>query len=122
MVVAKKLILLVVSDEAYLRSVQKIMDQLGFVIVSALTQIEAIDQFIANQAIIDLILLDACVPGKKINTIPLVTFFRRSGFDGLVVGISADRGYNLQLVESGASDWCYKNQVGSKVQELFQDY
>lgn len=52
---------------------------------------------------LDLIIMDACVPGDKPNAMPLVREIRRRGFDKPIIASSSITAYCNLLVEAGAT-------------------
>ena len=60
---------------------------------------------------LDAVVLDACVPGKKINTVPLLGFILNSGFDGPIIVNSSIPKYSADLVSAGATHACSKNEA-----------
>jgi hypothetical protein len=60
---------------------------------------------------IDAVVLDACVPGAEINTIPLLGFILNSGFDGPIIANSSMPKYSADLVSAGATHACSKNDA-----------
>ena len=72
-----------------------------FVLIGALSIEEAEEKFIANPDI-DAIVMDACVQGDSINTLPLVRKFRRT-FAGPMIAISSSSEYRDMLVSAGCN-------------------
>lgn len=107
----KKVVFLIEDDESVVRSLKRNLEDRGYEVIAALTQLVAIDWFAVHRDRLDIILLDACVPGNRINTIPLLKHFRTSGYDGRVIAVSNDHDFNVALLQAGATGWCYKNEI-----------
>ena len=52
---------------------------------------------------VDLIIMDACVPGDKPNSMPLVAEIIESGYDKPIIASSSMPFYTNKLVEAGAT-------------------
>lgn len=78
-------------------------------IISAKTISEAKQLFQENPNV-DAIIMDACVPGEEINTLPLVREFRET-YSGLMIAISTDGDYQKQLVDAGCNDRCKNKRL-----------
>lgn len=78
-------------------------------VISAKSIPEAKSLFQKNPDI-DVIVIDACVPGEKINTLSLVRSFRKT-YSGLMIAISTDGDYQKQLVEAGCNDRCKNKRL-----------
>ncbi|MCD4694552.1 response regulator [bacterium] len=67
---------------------------------------------------LDAIVLDACVPGSEINTIPFLKFILESGFNGPVIVNSSIPEYNTSLMLAGATLTCFKNYTPYLIKKL----
>ena len=107
---------LVVEDEEEVQGRYK--QQLGskVVLISALSIEEAEEQFAANPDI-DAIVMDACVPGDRPTTRPLVRMIRGT-FAGPMIATSGHPGYRKILVEDGCSHESSKYNLPSKLLEV----
>ena len=86
-------------------------------LISAFTISEAKRLFQKNPDI-DAIVIDACVPGEVINTLPLVRELRKE-YKGLMIAISKYGDYQKQLVEAGCNKRCFnKRQLSEYLSEL----
>jgi len=47
------------------------------------------------------IIMDGCVPGGELNTIPLIREIRDSGYAGLLIAASSNSHYTEQMVAAG---------------------
>src|SRR3989344_7914048 len=66
-----------------------------------------------------IILMDACVPGDKPNTLGLVHEIETSGvFCGTMIAISSSPQYRHQLVQAGCGGSCPKGQAAQMVEVL----
>jgi len=73
----------------------------------------------ADNPYIDLIALDACVPGAKPNTLELAAHFRQS-FTGPMIAISSEPDYRKQLLDAGCNHDCPKDGLMSKIDLLLR--
>ena len=73
-------------------------------IIQAFTINEAEKLLIANPDI-GLISLDACVPGNKINTLPLLKKIKEV-FHGPIIAASSDPQFNAELIKNGCTHKC----------------
>ena len=73
---------------------------------------EATQLFNANPDI-DIIIMDACVPGNELNTVPLVQLFRKT-FTGPIITASSVNEYNFALLEAGCSHNGYSKEGAAK--------
>ena len=87
-------------------------------ILSAFT-VEQAEKFFAANSDIDVIAIDACVPGVEPTTTPLVRELRRT-FKGLMIAISGFRGYRQDLVEAGCDFGCVKEELCGKFLEFLK--
>ncbi len=60
---------------------------------------------------VDLIIMDACVPGDKPNSMPLVAEIVESGYDKPIIASSSIPFYTRKLVEAGATHGANKYEV-----------
>lgn len=102
--------ILIVEDQNILQvTTREILEPLGMEVFSALTQEQARAMFPLRQW--DLIFMDACVPGGRINTVDLVKEFRQT-YSGPMVASSGDPSFNERLREAGCDYECAKSMVG----------
>lgn len=88
-------------------------------LLSAFT-IEGAKKLFEENTDIDAIVIDACVPGEEINTIPLVREFRKE-YNGPMIAISTNGDYQKQLVEAGCNERCLnKRQLHECLSELLR--
>lgn len=71
-----------------------------------------------NNPDIDLIIMDACVPGNKPNSMPLIEKIVKSGFDEPILASSSSHQFSQQLVWAGATYIVDKNNAAKKALEL----
>lgn len=85
-------------------------------IVSAFSIEEAREHFAANPDIVAIV-MDACVPGDRPTTLPLVEEFRRT-FKGPIVAVSSIPSYRKQLVIVGCDYESDKDYLSSKILKI----
>lgn len=74
--------------------------------------------FNENSNKINLVVVDACVPGSHPNSMLLIKEIIRSGFKGPVVATSSNPDFNNILIEAGATHKVAKGKTGPFVLEL----
>ena len=104
---AKKPKVLVVDDQPTIFTNLNYRYDGQAVFLSASTEEEARRLF-ADNPDIELIIMDACLDGPKPDTIGLVQYFRREGFEGLIIAVSSDSRYLEGLQEAGCNVGLYK--------------
>lgn len=103
--------ILIIEDRKDLCGIwQKVCEKRGYECFMAHT-IEDAHIMIVSQRDANVILLDACVPGDDINTIPLLTDVLDTMPKAKVVAISSDSLYNNELVRNGAHASIWKNDL-----------
>lgn len=85
-------------------------------VLNARTIEEAEALFAANPSV-DLIVMDACVPGGEINTEPLVRKIRQT-YKGPIIGSSTSLHFQDRLVEAGCTTKCEKVELPQTIYEL----
>ncbi len=83
-------------------------------VIRASSIIEAEAKFAANQGVIDVIVMDACVPGETPNTLPLVALIRQT-FKGPMIASSGFPGFRKDLMAVGCDSESPKEEVGAAV-------
>lgn len=68
---------------------------------------------------LDLIVMDACLHGRKPNTIELVKKFRED-YKGPIIAISAVPNYRDMLMTAGCSCQCKKEDLPSKIIQILK--
>lgn len=113
-------VVLVVEDK--IRYLNLIVAALGQDVecLEAMTIPEAEELFAANRDRIDAIILDACVPGDDINTVPLLRLFRSSGFAGPIVASSSSPHFGHTLVREGCDVAATKHACASVARRLLE--
>lgn len=87
-------------------------------LVSALT-IEEAERLFENGEQFDAIIMDACVPGNRPTTVPLVEMIRRGGFTGPMIAASSVWFYCKKLVEAGCDYQIEnRNDLAAKIFKL----
>jgi CheY-like chemotaxis protein len=111
-------VLVVEDDDVWQR---KIADMLsGHTVVSANTIEEAYEAL--KGVSFDIILMDACVPGEKPNTMSLVTDIRGFGFTGPMVAISSIEVYRHKLVNAGCDHECAKWYLNTTLPDILAKF
>ena len=90
-------------------------------LLQALTIYDGNTLFRDNMGTIDLIGMDACVPGDIPNTLDItrsLSISRRYGFVGPIVAMSGDSNYRKRQVEAGCNHECEKSRFVKKVMEI----
>ena len=64
-----------------------------------------------------IVLMDGCVPGDKLNTLPLIGHIRTT-FTGPLVAISGAGDFLVRMVESGCSHKCHKDGLEELLPKL----
>ena len=85
-------------------------------VIPAFTRLEAEEKFKANPDV-DAIVMDACVPGHKPNTMVLVMEFREN-FKGPMIAQSDEPPYREMLIKYGCNFECKKDDVPAKLCEI----
>ena len=67
---------------------------------------------------LDGIVVDACVPGHKPNTMEIVRNFRRS-FSGPLIAISSIEIFNYMLISAGCNHKSEKDKLVEKIKQIF---
>lgn len=80
-------------------------------VLSAKTIEEADRLFNQYAKNIEIIIMDACVPGKTPNTMNLIKEILKSGFTGPIVASSSNEEYNEVLVSAGATHSAEKDKA-----------
>ncbi len=99
-------------------SFQKEIMQGKITIISAMTIKEAEEKFLSNHDI-DIIVIDGCVPGRELNTIPLVKKIKKS-FKGIMIGTSSVDEYRRQLLGAGCDFECTKWNLPITLSQLIK--
>ena len=79
--------------------------------------IEEAEKEFKNNPDITAIALDACVPGNKLNTLPLLGTFRET-FSGPIISITSSPYYAEDMLKSGCSDHAQKYDFPNKLIEI----
>lgn len=87
----------------------------SLVVHEAETIARAKELFQQHGAELDLILMDACVPGNSPNTMGLVKSIRDGGFSGPMICISSLTKYGAELMEAGCNSYHTKRDIAGLV-------
>jgi len=108
---------LVVEDQyGYFEQIKSGLDGKAEVLHAA-TLDKADELFFANPDI-DVVIMDACVPGDDPSSMPLVEKIRGSGFQKPIIACSSASDYRAMLIEAGASHESGKYGAGRLALEL----
>ncbi len=113
--------ILVVEDnkdmqDFYLESLRHLVNNL--IVLKAYT-IEDAEKLFAKNTDIDLVIMDGCVPGDKINTLPLIVKIRET-FKGPMIAASRESGYQKQLIAAGCDYGVDKLELPNKIIEILR--
>ena len=109
--------ILVVEDDGYYFSVIKEGLE-GKVEILRAIMVEQAEKIFEKTPDFDLIVMDACVPGSKVTTIPLVEKIIKSGYNKPIIASSANESFRQYLLNAGATHEAKKLDVANKVLEL----
>ena len=66
------------------------------------------------------IVMDACVPGDRPNSIGLIRLIRAEGFKGPMIAISSLYEYRMRLIEAGCSHECPKDSLPALLEGMLE--
>lgn len=113
---------LLVEDDEFIQEMWKyswavlLANKPKIIFISAFSVKDAERKFF-NQHDITCVVMDACVPGRKPNTPPLVKKIRVA-FEGPIIAVSSDPEYQQILMSAGCSHRCEKNDLPAKLLEI----
>lgn len=107
---------LIVEDDFGLQASWK-RDLESSVILFAADSINAAEKLFTENQDIDLVVMDACVPGDSPTTIPLIHKIRET-YKGPMIATSSISAYRKMLMEAGCNIECIKQDVVKKVLEV----
>lgn len=107
---------LIIEDDPLWHDLWGIKLKNRVVIIKATSIEEAEERFAANPDIAA-IAVDACVPGKKPTTLPLVRKIRGT-FGGPMIAISGEEGYRKNLMDAGCDYQCVKKDLHKVLVEV----
>jgi len=119
----KKIILVVEDDDDFFLSLVAFIKNEDSEIMRASTLEEGKKIFFENQEKINLIIMDACVPGQEPNSMPLIEEIIKSGFSKHIVGLSSSFNYLFKLRDAGATNIISKSDlmvIRNKIFELLE--
>lgn len=117
----KKRVLLVEDEEVVVKLVKISLKRKGgedIEILWANDLVKAKRMFQENEQSLNLVALDACVPGTSINSLPFLDDLIKAGFAGPIIATSAIPKYRVALITAGATDSCPKEGIANKIKEL----
>ncbi len=92
---------LIVEDDAGVRLRYREACPAGTEVLEADNLDMAIKLFLEHEATTDVIIVDGCVPGDEINTLPFIRSARRRGYGGTMIAASSSSLYREQMVAAG---------------------
>lgn len=114
----KKTTILIVDDDKSTQVLCNIMLKNYFNLLQAYTEEEAEKFFMANQKEIRCVIMDGCLLGDEIDTIPLVHKFRGAGYVGPIIASSNRQDFRNKLIEAGCD--CQSDKGMPLFQKLHQ--
>lgn len=111
-----KKVLLVEDTEWCYEKISKVLDSKVEVIWA--DSLEKGKSLFGENPDIDLIIMDACVPGDAPNSMPLIKHILEAGFKNPIIGCSSMSFYTNNLIEAGATHKSDKDKVGKLALEL----
>ena len=108
--------ILIVEDDTYYYNEWRLELEGMVVLIFASSIKEAEQQFTTNPDL-SVIVMDACVPGDRPTTPPLVQKFRET-FSGPMIAISGSEQYRNQLMQAGCDHKSTKEEMSAKVKEV----
>lgn len=110
---------LIVEDEPMILGLYKTLMAQKAQVICAESLKEAHDLFHDHRDEISVIAMDACVPGKKPNTLNLTRMIREDyGFKGPMVAISGREDFRKELLKAGCNYECEKRDLHKKIAEI----
>ena len=91
----------------------------GVELISTTTIQKFREEFSSNPDV-DVIVLDACVPGMQPNTLDLAREVR-SKFTGIMIAISSDKYHREDLMKAGCDIECEKYLLPQKIMDLYRN-
>jgi len=112
----EKLNVLCIEDyESFFAAWECYFENDGVNIIPATTLAEAEEKFKIHGHELSAIVMDGCVPGSNLNTVPLLKMILKT-FKGPVIATSSL--FRNELMEAGCTDWCDKGDVVLKLKEV----
>lgn len=116
----KNIKILVVDDE---KGMQKLLDyywaNMNVLALKAYTISEA-ERLFEENTDVSFIAIDGCVPGNRLNTIPLINFFRKS-YQGIIIAIAGNDNDRDKMINAGCDYECEKTELPNKVLEILKN-
>jgi len=113
-----KRILVVEDDNLYFSIIEGDLSTEAITIIRAETLLDADDFFEKNRDDLDLIVMDACVPGDEPNSMWLVRKIISSGYKKPIIACSSSSEYRETLMRAGATHQTNKFQAVKKIKSL----
>ncbi|MCL5795324.1 MAG: hypothetical protein M1338_03120 [Patescibacteria group bacterium] len=111
---------LIIDDEKWVHEICRLELQDYCEVLSAysLKEIEEIARLLAFGGItlneIDIIVVDACLSGNGIDTIPFIEKIK-ADFKGILIAGSSDDSYNSELIKAGCGTKCLKLYIARTI-------
>lgn len=109
--------ILVIDDDVLIHELFQYEIGDHFCIESARTIIEAQEK-LKNLEAYDAILIDGCVPGDRLNTLPLIDYIVQHKYDKPLVAISSYSKYRKEMLNAGCTHEAPKKDVTSLLKNI----
>lgn len=103
--------ILVVEDEKNFHDIYRMNFDGRVILIPAFTVGQGIELIQMHWDELDGMIVDACVPGRRPTTIPLVKYVRSRKFRGPVIAASSVELYRDELMAAGATHQAAKDQA-----------
>lgn len=94
------------------------LSEYGIGAISATTIRELCVQFLAHEHEIAAIIIDGCMPGDSLNTIPFIQLARGLGFIRPIIASSSSPKYREWMLRAGCSHEAPKHEAATLAAEL----
>ncbi len=111
-------VLLIEDDEFYSEFIKADLEKGGVVVLLSTTLNGGYELFNKHSDSIDLIIMDACVPGDRPNSMPLVRTIIESGYSKPIIACSSMPQYRGALTSVGATHQAGKNEAATMALRL----
>jgi CheY-like chemotaxis protein len=115
-----KLVLVVDDDDTAIRRHKSVLEEYDIVVVSATTLERAVVLYKEYAGKLSAIIVDGCVPGNVLNSIPFIELVLEDSFRGFLVAASGSASYRKIMVASGCHHQSNKYSAADMVVQLLQ--
>lgn len=112
-----KKILFIEDNEEIQKIVRMVVDPEHTTVHQAFTLKEAYEKFDQYKNELTHVYIDGCVPGNVLNTVPLIKYMREK-FDGPIIAISSNPGYQKDMIAAGCCTEQEKTFVHHHIRSL----